>query len=149
MLKHLSDEELQLYVVSEENCDAGIIRHIHSCSECKTKVELYQLLISGIKEQSAPAFDFNLSELVLQKLPAPSKKTTDDKMVNWIFIIITAITVAAGSIYFRNYLSALFKGFGNTLLVFIGVVSSILILAGLIWDMYKKYNKEIKLLDAY
>lgn len=149
MLKHLSDEEIQLYVLSKENCDAEIIEHIHFCTDCKARSEVYRLLITGIKEQPAPAFDFNLSELVLQQLPVPSAKASTDKLLNWIFISVGILIIALASYFFKNNFVTLFKGFDTTILIYLVVVTVITVLAWLMLDVYKEYNKEMKLLDAY
>lgn len=149
MLKHLTDDEVQLYVADKAQCDLKIVQHIHSCEVCRSRVETYQLLIKGIEQQPQPSFDFNLSELVLNQLPPQSIKTSNDRSLSWIFISIGIALITGASIYFGEYMSALFKSFGTTILVYLMVVSAITIIAFLFIDLYKKYNRQIKLLDAY
>ena len=73
--KHLSDFDIQQWVLDKSNCDANIIEHIQECEHCKMKVETYQLLFSEIKEQPKPAFDFNLSEIILPQI-SPAQPTS-------------------------------------------------------------------------
>ena len=148
MLKHLTDEEIQLYVIEKENDDENVVQHVHSCELCKAKVEAYQLLIIGIKQQPAPSFGFNLSELVLNKLPQ-SIKTSNDRLLSWIFISICIGLIGGASVYFSKYISALFKSFGTTSLIYLLGVSAVTIISVLVFDLYRKYNSQIKLLDTY
>ena len=50
MVKHITDDEVQMYVVERQQCDIRIVEHVHACKECKLKVEIYQSLITGIKQ---------------------------------------------------------------------------------------------------
>jgi hypothetical protein len=67
--KHLNDDEIQQYVLEKANCADEVIEHIKSCTNCKERAAQYSLLFEGIKQQEKPAFDFNLSELVVAQLP--------------------------------------------------------------------------------
>src|SRR5512138_507586 len=119
MLKHLSDDEVQLYVDDKKQCGMEVIQHIHSCEICKARVETYLLLIKGIQQQPQPSFDFDLSELVLSQLPPQPVKTSNDRSLSWIFISIGISLIAGASIYFSGYMSALFKSFGTTIIIYL------------------------------
>lgn len=146
MVKHLSDDEVQQFVVDEQNCEATIVDHTHICSECKMKVEVYRSLIAGIIEQPEPAFDFDLSTLVLQELPS-SKQKTSDKMLLWILIFISVGLIGTGLYFYQGYLTSLFEGL-TSIIIYLVVVTAIAIMVFLFVDLYKKYNKEMKLLDS-
>ena len=53
---HLTDDEVQQYVVDRQHCEVKIVEHIHFCEVCRAKVEVYQMMIKGIKQQPQPAF---------------------------------------------------------------------------------------------
>ena len=144
--KHLLDDEVQQYAVNKFSCEKRIAKHIHVCGECRSKVEVYQLLITGIKQQPQPAFNFDLSKSVLQQLPSQEAKTANDSLLIWLFIF-TGISFTGGGLYFfRNYFKYFFEGI-ETILGFLIVVTAVMVLAGLYLDMYKKYRKEMKVLD--
>lgn len=146
VIKHLTDDEVQQYVVDKQYCETRIVEHFHLCEECRSKVEVYQLLITGIKQQPQPAFDFDLSKSVLQRLPAQKTKTANDSLLIWL-IIFTGISFTGGGLYFfRNYFKYFFEGI-ETILGFLIVVTALTVLAGLYIDMHKKYRKEMKVLD--
>ena len=83
--KHLTDDEVQQIAVDKSNCEKRIVEHIHLCEECRSKVDVYQLLITEIKQQPKPAFDFDLSKMVLQQIPSPKTSTANDNALIWIF----------------------------------------------------------------
>ena len=146
--KHLTDEEIQLFAFDKENCEVRITEHIHFCSACKAKVETYQLLISGVRQQPQPAFDFDLSAVVLKQLPQQSPGGANDKLLTWIFIFICVGLIGAVFYFFRSFLNNMFKGIEG-ISIYLIVISAITIIAVLFIEMQKKYKKEMRVLDLY
>ena len=147
VIKHLTDDEVQQYAVDKSNSEKRIGEHIHLCEECRSKVEVYQLLITGIRQQPQPAFNFNLSELVVQQLPSPKEKT-NDRLLLWMLLFMSIGFIGAIFYYFQNYFKFFFEGISIILGFLIGI-TALTVLAGLFIDMYKKYRKEMKVLDLY
>jgi hypothetical protein len=56
--------------------------------------------------------------------------------------------LATTAYYFRSYAASMFEGVA-TILIYLIVISAITVIAGLFFDMYKKYRKEMKVLDLY
>src|SRR6185436_10931088 len=110
MLKHLSDDEVQQFVIDKQYCEIKVVEHIHICKECKIKAEVYQSLITGIKYQPQPVFDFDLSASVLKQLPAPQPKAANDKLVIWILVFVSIGFIAGAVYYFRSYWASMFEG---------------------------------------
>jgi hypothetical protein len=148
MLKHLTDDEVQQFVIDKRYCEIKVVEHIHICQECKIKAEVYQSLIKGIKQQPQPVFDFDLSASVLKQLPAPQPKTADDELVTWILVFVSTGFIAGAVYYFRSYWASMFEGVA-TIFIYLITISAIMVIAALIFDMYKKYQKEMKVLDLY
>ena len=145
--KHLTDDEVQQYAIDKLNCEKRIVEHIHVCEKCRSKVEVYQLLITGIKQQSQPAFDFDLSKMVLQQLPSPKATLANDNALAWI-VAFMGIAFLAGVIYlFQSYFD-LFEGI-RTIFIYLIAITAITVLMYLVIEMYKKYQKEMKVLDLY
>ena len=145
--KHLIDDEVQQYAIDKRGCEKWIAEHIHLCEECRSKVEVYQLLITEIKQQSQPAFDFDLSKMVLQQIPSPKTSTANDNALIWIFGFM-GIAFLGGAIYlFQSYFD-LFEGI-KTIFIYLIAITAITVLVYLIIEMYKKYQKEMKVLDLY
>lgn len=143
--RHLSEEEIQQYTLDESHAGPGIGEHVRLCEACKTKVETYRLLFTGINQQPEPRFDFDLSELVLAQLPSPAKKSAADRT---IIYLLSAIIIALTGIllyFFNDYLFILFSGFAP-LLSYLIIPSLIIIMILLGIDMYKNYQKKMNAL---
>ena len=147
VIKHLTDDEVQQYAVDKSNCEKRISEHIHLCKECRSKVEVYQLLITGIKQLPQPAFDFNLSELVVQQLPLPKEKT-NDRLFLWVLVFIGIGFIGTIFYYFEGSFVYLFSGIA-TIFIYLIIITALTVIAGLFIAMYKKYDSEMKLLDSY
>ena len=146
--KHLTDDEVQQYAVDKPNCEKRIDAHIHLCDECKSKVEVYQLLITGIMQQPQPVFDFDLSSAVLKQLPVSSPGLAIDNLLTGIFIFLCSGLIATTVYFFRGYLYSMFKGVAGISIYLISI-SAITVIAILFVEMYKKYQKEMRALDLY
>ena len=147
VIKHLTDDEVQQFVVDKQHCEVKIVEHIHSCEMCRAKVEVYQLMIKGIKQQPQPAFDFDLSKMVLQQLPSPVTKVSNDKLFVWLFVS-TGIIFIGGSLYFFQSYFDLFESM-RTISIYLIAITAITVLAYLFIDMYNKYRQGMKVLDLY
>ena len=145
--KHLTDVEVQQYVVDRQHCEIRIVDHMHLCGECKLKAEIYQSLVTGIKQQAQPTFSFDLSALVVQQLPTPKEKASERLLVRLLLCIGIAV-IGAGVYFFEGSFVYLFKGVAASLIYLI-VITAVTVCAALFIDMYKKYNNEMKLLDSY
>jgi hypothetical protein len=135
---HLTDEEVQQFV-SDGIGDPAMAAHIHICGECKAKIETYQLLFTGLQEQPSPAFDFDLEQLVMQRLePVRSVRSQTHYWVMAIGLIFSGIIV----FLFRDYLVI-----ANGLLVFLALISTIPVIVFLCTEMISTYQKKMKLLE--
>src|SRR5262245_9292171 len=145
--KHLTDEEIQLFAFDKANCGFSIVEHIHICAECKAKTETYQLLIKGIS-QPQPVFDFDLSALVLNQLPEQDFKPANDKLLTWVFIFICVRLIGTAFYFFRGYLDSMFKGIA-VFSIYLLAISAVTVIAWVFVEMYKKFQKEMRVLDLY
>ena len=145
--KHLTDDEVQQYAVNKSSCEKRMAEHIHLCEDCRSKVEVYQLLMAGIKQQPQPAFDFDLSKMVLQQLPSSKTTIANDRALILIFGFM-GIAFLGGVLYlFQSYFD-LFEGI-KTIFIYLIAITAITVLVYLLIDLYKKYQKEMKVLDLY
>ena len=144
--KHLTDDEVQLYAVDKPNCEKRIAEHIQLCEECRSKAKVYQLLIIGIRQQPQPAFNFNLSELVVQQLPL-SKEKRSDGLLLWILLFIGIGSMGAILYYFEISFVYLFRGIA-AIFIYLIIITALTVITGLFIAMYKKYNSEMKLLES-
>ena len=146
--RHLTDYEMQQYALNSTNCEMKIVEHVEQCEECKAKVVSYQLLFSGIKQQAIPAFDFNLSEMVLAQLTSSKSRFSLDRVLVYLLALITILLAAVIFYIFQEYLVSLFTGI-TPYLIYLILPAIITILLILCIDMHKNYKKKMKALDFY
>jgi|SRR5579871_468427 len=153
---HPADPDIQQYVTDQAACDAVIIAHIHSCEYCMAKAENYRLLFSEIEKQPKPAFDFDLSESVIQKLPVPGQVQAKNYFPAYILAccILASISIA-GYLYkaqlnsfFKKYFLHISSGLSKTVLYML-LSAALLILIFQSIEMIKKYQRKIDDLNFY
>ena len=146
--KHLNDDEIQQYVLQKTECDGDIVKHVESCETCKIKAKQYDLLFEGIKQQEKPAFDFNIPDLVIAKLPQSRYWFSTDTLFFYFIIFICVFFLSIFSYFFRDGLLSLFKGV-TPILVALIVTTVTCLFIFLCIDMYKKYQAQMKVINFY
>lgn len=114
--QHLTDTEVQEYVVQNDNCNTYITEHIQQCENCKLKAEQYKVLLEGINHIEKPVFDFSLVDLVIEKLPVKESANYNE---NWFYFFITAIIAVPTFIIIHL--------FGNNVLTLLSDITPIII----------------------
>lgn len=144
--KHLTDDEIQQYAFDRSNCESRIIVHVQLCTTCKERVATYELLIAAIAQQPQPRFDFNLSELVVERIPVSKPQFFSEHFFVYLIILASILSIA-GSVYlYRSYLAPLFTGIAP-LMIYLIAVPTIMVMAAVSIDMYKSYQKKMAILD--
>lgn len=144
---HPDENKIQNYILDSKS-NSELIEHILNCKSCSLKVEEYKQLFSGIHRQETPAFEFNLTKLVMGQLPQPKPKFSVDKYLNHIIISVTVI-LCFGLLYFLSpLLSNIFLAIAPILIYLITTVV-VCISISLSLDMYKKYKKQMNIINLY
>jgi hypothetical protein len=141
---HLSEVEIQEYVVNGPAENNGIVKHLQQCSFCSMQVANYKLLFEKLHTTEKPEFDFNLSALVLENLPVKRKKGA------WLSYVAIATTIClslAVVAFFGNYLVAAFKGLPITLFVTMAL-PALCILVFQAFEIIKIHQKQTGMLNS-
>ena len=147
---HLTDEEIQLYALDRDAADATMTTHIHGCRQCKEKAETYRLLVASLRGQPDESFDFSLTELVMQQLPAPTPgpKREKESVVIYSFITTGAAIIVFALYFFRKYMSSIFESIAPVF-IYLALTAFMTLSVFLVTDIYKKYKMKIHTLDLY
>jgi hypothetical protein len=164
---HLTDEMIQEFIWDPETLDLSARTHMFTCDHCKTRAENYQLLFTEMKQLPKPAFNFDLSSLVLnqimeQKLnagakpdPVPTSVTVIEKVKDtkprniWTGVIITlmAIGLIGTPVYlFKDSFQDIIAEV-SLMGTYLIIMTVVLIAVFLVFDEYRKYNRQINSLD--
>lgn len=149
--KHVSEEEIQLYVLDFTQVAQPVKQHLEQCADCMAKVKEYELLFSGIQSLEKSSFDFNVVALVLPQLEE-KKKTSWYKVP----VIVLAIFLAIGLLSIPFFL---FTGSKDDLIVnnlwssispwVLGIISVTAVgFVGInVWDAYSRYRHQLDKLN--
>jgi hypothetical protein len=143
MNEHLSDEQIQEFVLDPSASAPAISEHAQLCALCRTKVEAYQVMITAIEEQPVPAFDFDISEAVLANIALQKRNGRNW----WLFILIAAgISVSGVAVYlFWKDIAGIFQGL-STFFIYLMALTGLLILMAVVIDMLKTYKTKLKII---
>jgi len=142
---HLSDQEIQAYVIAEQGQEESVAAHLQSCGVCRNKVLFYQRLLFEVKQLPEPAFDFDLPTLVIERLStAKSKKTLKWYAITTYvtFLVLVCVTLVLIPTNKPWY----FIG-ANALITWLIVGSSAVLFGCLSIDMFLKHQRHMNMVE--
>lgn len=142
---HLSDTEIQQFVLDRSNCASHIIDHIQLCDSCKAEADAYRLLFPAIQQQPAPAFDFDLQKLVLSQIAKLKPKPALSRGFVFLLILISVSFTAVAGWLFSVYLNRYTIFTSMAVYLTVTVTATFLLFQGI--EMYKKYQKQMDALN--
>ncbi len=145
---HPSEKEIHDFALDKSVRTTVLIDHIESCARCKAEVETYQYLFSEIKQSPQPAFDFDLSALVIPQLPHTQTGLSADRFIAGFLILFICCLIGIPVILFRQYILNMFSGIPSFFIYAI-IISAFIIVVINILDMYRKYQKQMRLLNYH
>ena len=149
--EHLSEEEIQLYVLQANELTQPAKQHLEQCTPCQARAKEYELLFSGIQSLDKPSFDFDVAALVLPQLEE-KKKTAWYKLP----LIVISVFLAAGLLSVPFFIfsagsagSAINSLWNNISPWVIGIISIMAVgFIGInIWDSYTRYRHQLDKLN--
>jgi hypothetical protein len=160
--EHASEMELQEYALDKYGCSKQAIIHIEVCENCQAGVAAYRLLFDKIKKQPKPAFDFDVSALLLPQITAglqpmkavqppvhaghPASRT--DLYFKYSMVVILFLIVGIPVYLFRKNIYYIFTGVSSFFLYTI-IAAALIIVLLRIMDMHKRHQKRMKVLHFY
>ena len=143
---HPSEKEIQQYILAKSDSNPLINVHIESCPDCQAEVSTYQMLFSEIKGQPAAAFDFDLQELVLSKLPKTHTRLSTDDIIAGFLVIFTCSCIGIPVYIFRKIILNSFIDIPPFFIYSI-IIGTTGILIIKILSLYKKFLKQMHFLN--
>lgn len=144
--KHLSDFDIQQFVLDERNCDHIIIQHARMCQRCNSKAETYRLIFASLEEQPKPVFEFDLAGLVLSKLEVKEETHPLPNRLTYLTATIIVAPLTAVSYLFGENLVDIFSSISTISLSMVGA-TTLTFLAFQIFEMIRKHKKQMADLD--
>jgi len=145
-MKHPGENEIQEFLYDPERLSEETTAHLNTCSQCREAVEVYRMLSTGLKEMPVSGFEFNITELVMARLPDRSSNPVAEKFVFAFLLFFTACLIAIPAYLFRQYVLNLFSGIPPFFIYSI-TLSAILAASYKSIDMYRKFRKQMRELN--
>jgi hypothetical protein len=141
-MKHATDKEIQEFSLGNI-ADPMLVEHIKNSSKCSEAAKQYNMMFEAIKQQAAPAFDFNVTQLVMEQLPV---KKSADKFFIYCSTGAAISTIAVLFYVIKVYLPSVFHGL-TPMLAGLIIIAGLGVLLSVAIDMYKKYMEKMDALN--
>ena len=141
--QHPTEKEIMQFVLDQENREPDVGEHINVCEKCRTKAETYQITFEGMNNLPTPAFDFDLSVLVMERIEV---KKAGYSVTDILIYSISAIAAISLIFIFIRYVAPIFSQFtvmGTGLVI----VTALMISVFLLFESYKKHRRQMNMLD--
>ena len=144
---HLTELEIQQYVFDKTDCPNQIVEHIESCDGCAARVAGYRLVFTGIKQYPKPVLDFDLEKSVLQILPKPASAFSPEIFLAYALSIALIIGIAVFGFLYSDRVVKIFAGI-LPIAVYLVIITALTVCALQVMDIYKKYQKKMRVLKS-
>ena len=143
---HLSEMEIQDFALGSSDWPDAVAEHIASCTDCRAEIKAYEMLFTGIDQQSEPAFDFDISALVIPQLKKHKARMTAARFIAGFLMIFGSGCIAIPIYIFRGNILYMFSGVPVFFIYAITASTSVFVIIK-IFLMYRKYQYQMRYLN--
>jgi hypothetical protein len=147
MVKHLTEEELQLYAMDPLQCTTDLVDHLNECPECQLQLASYHFLFSELSRQTKPYPQFDIREMVMLKV-IPEPGAAADRFIAAFLIVFITGFVGVFIFAFRPYFFNLF-GSLPAFFIYAIIAGTVAILSIYVIIMYKHFRSKMKFLNIH
>lgn len=141
---HPTDEEIQAYSLNTA-CDTIISKHIAECKSCRLKVTQYKAMFMAIKQEPYPAFEFNLTNLVMAQLPVTKPSYSFGNFFMYLLLTMLLIIISILLYPIKDFFIANIINVTSSLLTIISCAALLLSVFFYV-EMYKKFKTKINII---
>jgi hypothetical protein len=133
---HPSDMELQQYAQDRGSCPNTVITHVEGCPHCRAAIAAYGQLFEALEQQPVPAFDFDVTALVMTKLPG-------ERNYKYVIAAIIFFVIAIPAYLFRKNAFYVFTGISTVAFALILAAAGVIMVLRMM-TLYKHYQKRLQ-----
>ena len=143
---HLTDTEIQQYVLHMADISTATVEHAQRCESCQARVREYTLLLNAVAQQTKPAFDFDLPEMVMSQLVKPKTSPVRQRLLAYFIWLVSAALLGTTVFLFGKPLLDLFSSQSPivlyTAMAFAGSLTAFLVI-----ESYREFQDKMKKLN--
>ncbi|PWU00557.1 MAG: hypothetical protein C5B52_08660 [Bacteroidetes bacterium] len=143
---HLSETEIQAYVLNSSAIGEESRFHIQHCGICKEEIARYKAVFSTIENQALPKFEFNLEKMVMSQIMAAEKSPAKKGVLVYLITFLAILGIGFTIYYAREYFMDLFWGTPQISIMIITVAASGLIIFQAV-DYFRKFRRKLNQLS--
>lgn len=144
---HPDENEIQNYIL-DSTSNMELIEHLLHCKSCNLKADHYRQLFAEIHRQETPAFEFNLTKLVMEQLPRPKSKFSVDRYLNHIMVSVI-VMLCLGSLYFLSPLLSNILLNVTPIVIYLVTTVLVCISVALSLDVYRSHQQKMSVINFY
>ncbi|MCF0072742.1 hypothetical protein LZD49_19835 [Dyadobacter sp. CY261] len=143
---HLTDTEIQLYALQSADSNPAALEHVRHCESCQARAREYTLLFHAVGQQTRPAFDFDLPEVVMGHLVQPKASPVGQLLIVSGISFLSAAFLGTMVFLFGQQLLDLFSNRSQvvlyTAMAFPGALTILLVI-----ESYREFQGKMKQLN--
>lgn len=143
---HLTDTEIQQYVLQAADSNPAAIEHARHCESCQARAREYTLLFNAVGQQTRPAFDFDLPEIVMGQLVQPKASPVSQSLIVFCIWLLSATFLGTTVFLFWEQLTDLFIS-RSSIVLYTAMTSAASLTIFLVMESYREFQGEMKQLN--
>jgi hypothetical protein len=143
---HLTDTEIQQYVLQAADSSPAAIEHVRHCESCQARAREYTLLFNAVAEQTRPAFDFDLPEMVMSQLVKPKASPVGQRLMVSCVWLVSAAFFGMTILLFGDEFRHLFSG-GSSIVFYTTMTLAAALTIVLVMESFREYHGKMKKLN--
>ena len=147
--EHLSENELQQFVLDQQQADHELAAHVDTCTKCAAAIANYRAIFSALNALEIPVFNFDPGKLVLAQLPVST--TTKKSSFPWSLLLLSTIVVTILAITLFALNNFFINLFGNipSLIFYLIITTALIIVILQCRELLVSYREKMRVLNFY
>jgi hypothetical protein len=143
---HLTDTEIQQYVLQSGDISPASIEHVLHCESCQATAREYTLLFDAVAQQARPAFDFDLPEMVMGQLVKPKASPVRQRLIISFIWLVSAAFLGTTVFLFNEPLLDMFSN-RRPIVLYASMIFTTALTTFLVIESHRKFQDKMKTLN--
>lgn len=146
MTDHLTEDEIQQFVLNKNFGNTNTQQHMGTCETCKAAAANYATLFTAIEEVPKPMLEFDVVNIVMPALPKPKHSIIRGNYFMYVLLMAILWALCIPVYMYKKDLIRVFENMASMLiaLIVLPVIAILLLQLYTAYEVYKKQMAAIK-----